>query len=243
MTLQPRHSDENLLRQLAPQVLGAVLRRFRNFSAAEDAVQEALLAASIQWPNDGVPDNPRGWLIQVACRRMSDSLRSELAQRRRETVHAIQAPRDEQAAPASDTSDETDQDDTLILLFMCCHPALTSASAIALTLRAVGGLANAEIANAFLVPEATMAQRISRAKQRIKNSGVPFKMPTERERAESQRASRLSATRSRAVRSVHISCRPRSPPFTTKRRVTKTLTGRKSLRYTGCSSASPTPQW
>ncbi len=173
--LQPRHTDENLLRQLAPQVLGAVLRRFRNFSAAEDAVQEALLAAAIHWPNEGVPENPRGWLIQVACRRMLDYLRSELARRRRQTEHALQALPDEQVA---------DQDDTLILLFMCCHPALTSASAIALTLRAVGGLATAEIANAFLVPEATMAQRISRAKQRIKNSGVPFAMPTTRERAE-----------------------------------------------------------
>jgi RNA polymerase sigma factor (sigma-70 family) len=184
VTLRPRHSDENLLRQLAPQVLGALLRQFRNFAAAEDAVQEALLAAAIQWPNTGAPNNPRGWLIQVACRRMSDYLRSELARRRRETDHAIQAPSDEQAAPASSISDETDEDDTLILLFMCCHPALTSASAIALTLRAVGGLTTAEIANAFLVPEATMAQRISRAKQRIKNSGVPFEMPTKREQAE-----------------------------------------------------------
>jgi RNA polymerase sigma factor (sigma-70 family) len=184
VTLQPRHSDEKLLRELAPQVLGAVLRRFRNFSAAEDAVQEALLAAAIQWPNEGVPDNPRGWLIQVACRRMSDYLRSELARRRRESDHTIQVPRDEQVTPASDTAEETDQDDTLILLFMCCHPALTPASAIALTLRAVGGLTTAEIANAFLVPEATMAQRISRAKQRIKNSGVPFEMPTAHERAE-----------------------------------------------------------
>jgi predicted RNA polymerase sigma factor len=169
VTLQPRYSGENLLRELAPQVLGAVLRRFRKFSAAEDAVQEALLAAAIQWPNEGVPDNPRGWLIQVACRRMSDHVRSELARRRREADHAIQAPPDDQVAPASDASDETDQDDTLILLFMCCHPALASGSAIA---------------NAFLVPEATMAQRISRAKQRIKNSGVPFEMPTARERAE-----------------------------------------------------------
>jgi predicted RNA polymerase sigma factor len=125
-----------LLRELAPRVLGAVLRRFQNFSAAEDAVQEALLAAAMQWPNEGVPDNPRGWLFQVACRRMADHLRSEFARRRREADHAIQAPRDEQVAPSSDTADETDQDDTLILLFMCCHPALTSASAIALTLRA-----------------------------------------------------------------------------------------------------------
>lgn len=184
MTSQPPHAEENLLRELAPQVLGAVLRRFRNFSAAEDAVQDALLAAATQWPNEGVPRNPRGWLIQVACRRMSDHLRSELARRRRETDHAAQVPLDEQSALAADGSDETEQDDTLILLFMCCHPSLTPASAIALTLRAVGGLATAEIANAFLVPEATMAQRISRAKQCIKNSAVPFAMPTAHEQEE-----------------------------------------------------------
>jgi RNA polymerase sigma factor (sigma-70 family) len=180
-----RHSTaENLLRQLAPQVLGAVMRRFRDFSAAEDAVQEALLAAAMQWPEQGVPDNPRGWLIHVAARRMADHLRSDLARRRREAAMIMQVPADEQVAPAPDIEDATDQDDTLILLFMCCHPALTPPSAIALTLRAVGGLTTAEIANAFLVPEATMAQRISRAKQRIKDSGVPFDMPTDRERAE-----------------------------------------------------------
>jgi predicted RNA polymerase sigma factor len=131
-----------------------------------------------------VPDNPRGWLIQVASRRMTDHLRSELARRRREAFVAMQASPDQQLAPAAGSEDGTDQDDTLILLFMCCHPALTPPSAIALTLRAVGGLTTAEIANAFLVPEATMAQRISRAKQNIKASGVPFRMPTERERAE-----------------------------------------------------------
>ena len=184
MTYAARHSDENLLRELAPQVLGAVMRRFGNFSAAEDAVQEALLAAAMQWPDEGVPDNPRGWLIQVACRRMTDHLRSELARRRREAASIMQVPPDEQVAPAPDGADEADQDDTLILLFMCCHPALTPPSAIALTLRAVGGLTTAEIANAFLVPEATMAQRISRAKQRIKDSGVAFHMPTDRERTE-----------------------------------------------------------
>jgi len=184
LTQASRHSHENLLRELAPQVLGAVMRRLGNFSAAEDAVQEALLAAAMQWPEDGVPDNPRGWLIQVACRRMTDHLRSELARRRREAALIMQVPPDEQVAPAPDSADATDQDDTLILLFMCCHPALTSPSAIALTLRAIGGLTTAEIANAFLVPEATMAQRISRAKQRIKDSGVPFDMPTDRERTE-----------------------------------------------------------
>jgi len=176
--------DENLLRELAPQVLGAVIRRFRDFSAAEDAVQEALVAAATQWPVDGVPDNPRGWLIQVASRRMTDHLRTELARRRRETLVVSQAAPDEQLAPAPDEDTAIERDDTLVLLFMCCHPALTRSSAIALTLRAVGGLTTAEIANAFLVPEATMAQRISRAKHTIKTSGVGFQMPGRRDRAE-----------------------------------------------------------
>jgi RNA polymerase sigma factor (sigma-70 family) len=174
---------EPLLRELAPQVLGAVVRRYREFAAAEDAVQEAMLAAAMQWPREGIPENPRGWLIQVASRRMTDYLRSELARRRRESAAALQA---EQAAAAAGR--RTEQDDTLILLFMCCHPALTSSSAIALTLRAVGGLTTAEIANAFLVPEATMAQRISRAKQNIKASRVPFRLPTREERAQRLRA-------------------------------------------------------
>ena len=176
-------ASEHLLRELAPQVLGAVIRRFRDFAAAEDAVQEALVAAAVQWPRDGRPENPRGWLIQVASRRMTDHLRSEAARRRRETAAAAQL---EPVAPAVDLAigNEPDQDDTLILLFMCCHPALTPSSAIALTLRAVGGLTTAEIANAFLVPEATMAQRISRAKQSIKASGVPFRLPTSQERVE-----------------------------------------------------------
>ena len=184
-------TGENLLRELAPQVLGAVIRRFRDFSAAEDAVQEALLAAAVQWPEQGVPDNPRGWLIHVAARRMTDHLRADLARRRRETVVVMQDPPDQahlEPSFGASNQNQIDQDDTLILLFMCCHPALTRPSAIALTLRAVGGLTTAEIANAFLVPEATMAQRISRAKQRIKTSGVPFSMPSDRERAE-----RLSA--------------------------------------------------
>jgi predicted RNA polymerase sigma factor len=142
------------------------------------------MAAALQWPDQGVPDNPRGWLIHVAVRRMTDHVRAELARRRRETAVVMQAPPDEQVVPAADRATHSDQDDTLILLFMCCHPALTRPSAIALTLRAVGGLTTAEIANAFLVPEATMAQRISRAKKLIKTSGVPFGMPSERERAE-----------------------------------------------------------
>jgi RNA polymerase sigma factor (sigma-70 family) len=172
---------EHLLRELAPQVLGAVIRRFRDFAAAEDAVQEALLAAATQWPREGVPGNPRAWLIQVASRRMTDYIRSEMARRRRETAAAMEC---DSLAPAVDIENETGEDDTLILLFMCCHPALTSSSAIALTLRAVGGLTTAEIANAFLTPEATMAQRISRAKQSIKASGVPFRLPTNQERAQ-----------------------------------------------------------
>ncbi len=177
--------SEHLLRELSPQVLGAVIRRFRDFAAAEDAVQEALLAAAMQWPREGVPDNPRAWLIQVASRRMIDHVRSELSRRQRETDAAMQS---EQLAPAADVAQETNHDDPLMLLFMCCHPALTPSSAIALTLRAVGGLTTVEIANAFLVPEATMAQRISRAKQSIKASGVPFRSPTNQERAQRLRA-------------------------------------------------------
>ena len=170
---------EDLLRELAPQVLGVLVRRFGDFGSAEDAVQEALIAAARHWPAEGVPANPRGWLIQTAVRKMTDQLRSEQARRRREDAAAMAEP------PAVDV---TGRDDTLILLFMCCHPALTPASAIALTLRAVGGLTTAEIANAFLVPESTMAQRISRAKQRIKASGVPFGMPEGEERAQRLRS-------------------------------------------------------
>ena len=172
---------EHLLRELAPQVLGAVARRFRDFSSAEDAVQEAMIAAFTQWPQEGVPENPRGWLIQVACRCMMDHVRSEIARRERETAVTSEA---ESLAPTLEIEADMDPDDTLILLFMCCHPALTPSSAIALTLRAVGGLTTAEIANAFLVPEATMAQRISRAKQTVKASGVPFRLPSPHERTE-----------------------------------------------------------
>src|SRR6516225_9755120 len=174
-------TSEQLLRELAPQVLGSVARRFHDFAAAEDAAQEAMIAAFTQWPEEGVPDNPRGWLIQVACRRMADHVRSEIARRSRETAVAAEA---ETFSPTLEIEANMDPDDTLILLFMCCHPALTLPSAIALTLRAVGGLTTAEIAHAFLVPEATMAQRISRAKERIKASGEPFRLPGDRERAE-----------------------------------------------------------
>jgi RNA polymerase sigma factor (sigma-70 family) len=186
VTAQPLDPPiEHLLRELTPQVLGIVVRRFRDFAAAEDAVQEASLAAATQWPRDGLPENPRAWLTQVAFRRMTDHIRTELARRRRESEAALEM---DQLAPAVDAARESDQDDTLILLFMCCHPALTPASAIALTLRAVGGLTTAEIAHAFLVPEPTMAQRISRAKQSIKDSSIPFQLPTTEERAQRLRA-------------------------------------------------------
>lgn len=177
--------SEYLLRDLAPQVLGAVVRRFRDFAAAEDAVQEALIAATAQWSQDGVPANPRAWLIQVASRRMTDHIRSDAARRRREQIAAEDA---ERLALPADAKTESGEDDTLVLLFMCCHPALSPASAIALTLRAVGGLTTAEIANAFLVPEGTMAQRISRAKQSMKESGIPFQLPTAKDRTERLRA-------------------------------------------------------
>jgi len=176
---------EDVLRELTPQVLGIVARRFRDFAAAEDAVQEALIAAATQWPRDGLPENPRAWLTRVASRRMTDQIRSESARRRRENDAVQEAPRSTESAPAETAPEE---DDTLVLVFMCCHPALTPASAIALTLRAVGGLTTAEIAHAFLVPEATMAQRISRAKESIKNSGVPFQLPSAEERAQRLRS-------------------------------------------------------
>jgi RNA polymerase sigma factor (sigma-70 family) len=177
----PELGVERLLRELAPQALGAVVRRFRDFAACEDAVQEALIAAAAQWLRGGIPGNPRGWLIQVAQRRMTDHLRSEISRRRREAVVAGETLA--AVAPALDGETAIDPDDTLVLLFMCCHPALSAPSAIALTLRAVGGLSTAEIAKAFLVPEATMAQRISRAKQSIKQSRVPFRLPDAGERA------------------------------------------------------------
>jgi RNA polymerase sigma factor (sigma-70 family) len=162
---------EDLLRELTPQVLGAVVRRTGDFTAAEDAVQEALIAAARTWPADGVPDNPRGWLIQAASRRFIDEIRQEQARRKREELAA------HREVPPEEVEE---QDDTLRLLFLCCHPALTAASAIALTLRAVGGLTTAEIATAYLVPEATMAQRISRAKQKLK--GLPFELSQDEER-------------------------------------------------------------
>ncbi len=171
----------HLLRELAPKVLGAVVRRYGDFAAAEDAVQEALLSAYVEWPRSGTPANPGGWLYRVACRRMEDQRDSETARRRREAVVGERA-NSAGSDPADEEPDVSALDDTLVLLFMCCHPALTAPSAIALTLRAVGGLTTAEIARAFLVPEATMAQRISRAKQTIASSGVPFELPGDAER-------------------------------------------------------------
>ncbi|MDB4886662.1 MAG: polymerase subunit sigma-24 [Gemmatimonadetes bacterium] len=175
--MTPESLALHLLRELAPQVLGALARRHGDFAEAEDAVQEAVIAAAAQWPVAGVPDNPRGWLFTVAMRRLQDAVRSEQARRRREKAVAFDFYDGGAVLQA-----EAHDDDSLALLFMCCHPSLSTASAIALTLRAVGGLTTAEIARAFLVPEATMAQRISRAKQGIRDSGIPFTMPSDRER-------------------------------------------------------------
>lgn len=174
---------EDLLRGLAPQVLGALMRRYGRLDTCEDAVQEALLAAAMQWPTEGVPANPHGWLVTVAARRMTDWIRSDVARRRREEDIASATPPSVLVAPGADQP-PADHDDTLKLLLLCCHPALLAPSQIALTLRAVGGLTTAEIARAFLVPEATMARRISRAKQTILSAGATFSMPPETERAE-----------------------------------------------------------
>ncbi|MFI2118219.1 RNA polymerase sigma factor [Streptomyces rubiginosohelvolus] len=181
---------EDLLRRHAPQVLGALVRRYGHFDPAEDSVQEALIAAAEQWPGDGIPDNPRGWLIRVASRRLTDRLRSDEARRRREETAAALTPADAFVAPPpgegpagsgpSGLGRAPSEDDTLTLLFLCCHPALSPAAQIALTLRAVGGLTTAEIARAHLVPEATMAQRISRAKRAVR--GTQFRQPDARDR-------------------------------------------------------------
>ena len=185
MTTEDGVAVEDLLRRFAPQVLGSLVRRYGHFDVAEDAVQEALLAAALQWPEQGIPENPRGWLMTVAVRRLTDALRSDEARRRREERAAAEVPRDEYVEPPPDPEQvPAGEDDTLTLFFLCAHPALSPASQLALTLRAVGGLATAEIARAFLVPEATIAQRISRAKQQIKASRIPFRLPAESERAE-----------------------------------------------------------
>jgi RNA polymerase sigma factor (sigma-70 family) len=163
---------EDLLRECAPQVLGAVVRRFGDFGTCEDAVQEALLAAAQQWPAEGVPAHPKGWLITVASRRRIELLRNETARRRREEAVHFEP----------ETGPATSVDDSLTLLLLCCHPALSTASQIALTLRAVGGLTTAEIARALLVPESTVGQRISRAKQKIREAGATFSLPPPDER-------------------------------------------------------------
>ncbi len=173
---------EDLLRHLAPQVLGALVRRYGHFDTAEDAVQEALIAAATTWPLEGIPASPRGWLVTVASRRLTDMLRQAQARRRREDAVSAQVLSTERFAPAAD-ADRDDADDSLIVLFTCCHPALTQASQIALTLRALGGLTTAEVARALLVPEDTVTRRISRAKAAITESGIPFRLPSSEERA------------------------------------------------------------
>ena len=172
---------QHLLRKLAPQVLGILTRRYRDFAGCEDAVQEALLAAATQWPREGQPDNPRGWLLRVATRRLTDQIRADTARRLREQLVVSLVPADEQIALAADAG-ANERDDTLVLYFMCCHPALSTSSQVALTLRAVAGLTTGEIARAFFVPEATMAQRLTRAKQTIRQSGVGFIQPTAADR-------------------------------------------------------------
>jgi RNA polymerase sigma factor (sigma-70 family) len=186
VTAASRHT-EDLLRTLAPQVLGLLVRRHGQFDACEDAVQEALLAAAVQWPGQGVPDSPRAWLLTVATRRLTDEWRSERARRDREVAVAVHRPEHPAVVPAPDEEAPTG-DDTLKLLFLCCHPALSMSSQVALTLRAVGGLSAAQIARAFLVPEATMSQRIRRGKQRIEAAGARFVMPSADERPHRLRA-------------------------------------------------------
>ncbi len=183
--ISPVNVDRQL-RELAPQALGIVARRFDDFSGAEDAVQEALIAAHAQWATNPLPQHPLAWLVAVACRRMTDHIRAEVSRRSRETDTYFEHPT--VIAPDIYRVASDEPDDTLLLLFTCCHPSLSNASAVALTLRAVGGLTTTEIASAFLVPDATMGQRISRAKETVKASKIPFRTPEE-----SEQASRLSA--------------------------------------------------
>ncbi|MEV0286507.1 sigma-70 family RNA polymerase sigma factor [Kribbella sp. NPDC050820] len=187
MTVEPDPAEpvriEDLLREHAPRVLAAVTRRFGRFDVAEDAVQEALLAAATGWPADGIPPNPAAWLTTVAVRRMTDLLRSEQSRRRREQLDATRRlPEDLLGSPADSGGRVADQDDTLVIMFLCCHPDVQPASQLTLTLRAVGGLTTAEIARALLLPETTVGQRISRAKQRIQQSGARFRLPEGPER-------------------------------------------------------------
>ena len=181
----PRLDDsaQDLLRDLAPAVLCALVRRYRDFGGCEDAVQEALLAAAMQWPAQGMPDNPKGWLITVATRRLTDQIRADTARRLREHLVVSLIPADEQIALAADAAGVNERDETLDLYFMCCHPALSQASQIALTLRVMGGLTTGQIARAFLVPERTMAQRLTRAKQTIEAAGRTFPDVTAQDRA------------------------------------------------------------
>jgi RNA polymerase sigma factor (sigma-70 family) len=183
---------EDVWREEAPHVLAALLRRSGDLGACEDAVQEALLAAARQWPSDGPPDDPRGWLVRVASRRLLDHERSEIARARREERVAAARPRGDFAAvPADVAVERPEQDDTLLLLLLCCHPAVSPPAQVALTLRAVAGLSTAQIAAAFLVPEATMAQRISRAKTALRRAGARFdRLP------ENALGQRLAAVRS-----------------------------------------------
>ncbi len=172
----PRHRGdiEDLLREAAPRVLAAVVRRFGDFADSEDAVQEAMIDAARQWPAQGTPESPTGWLIAVASRRMTDRIRADSARRTREERLAVEP----EPGPTAEA------DDSLALIFMCCRPELTPASAVALTLRAVGGLSTAEIAAAFLVPEGTMGRRIARAKATVAEAGEPFGLPAAGERPE-----------------------------------------------------------
>ena len=178
MTSSASQPLEAIVRPLAPVVLSAVMRRVNDFSLAEDAVQESLMAAFVQWPKDGVPHDAKAWLIKVALRRLTDVIRSEAARRKREAYVVSLISFEDQMVLPPDEQTYDDKDDSLTLLFMCCHPCLSNSSAIALTLRALGGLTTAEIAAAFFVPESTMAQRISRAKQQLKETQMPFSLPT-----------------------------------------------------------------
>src|SRR5262249_55668637 len=183
MIPQLDESGQDLLRDLVPTVLCALVRGYRDFGGCEDAVQEALLAAAMRWPVQGMPDNPKGWLITVATRRLTDQVRSDTARRLREQLVVSLIPADEQIARAADEAGVNERDETLDLYFMCCHPALSPASQIALTLRAVGGLTTAEIERAFLETEATMAQRLTRAKSTIRTAGAVFPDLTAADRA------------------------------------------------------------
>ena len=172
---------EDVWRRESPHVLAALLRRHGDYADCEDAAQEALAAAADQWPRDGVPDNPRGWLIRVASRRLIDQLRSNRSRAVREETVGIAQPADAYVGPAADDDTSPGGDDTLLLLLLCCHPLLTRPSQVALTLRAVSGLPSAAIATAFLVPEPTMAQRLSRARTTLRDSAVRFEKPTSEE--------------------------------------------------------------